>query len=75
MRFYLSTKYGTTIYGIEKNYLIKKRLNIVNRKFYAFRPTFHIRYGLKPFAAFWGSLPFIQELAVTAAFYYLEKRN
>lgn len=47
---------------------------IVQRKYYAIRPTFHIRYGVKPIAAPWGGIPLLREVAVMAAFYYLEKR-
>lgn len=65
-------KIRTTIGEMEK--LFKKlQLKILQRKFYFLRPTFHIRYGVKPLVAFWGCLPLIREFTITAAFYYLEK--
>ena len=62
----------TTVAGVER-VLAESKLKIVHREYYALRPTFHIRYGLKPRRAFWGVFPGLRELAITAAFYYVEK--
>lgn len=62
----------TTVAGLER-VLAECKLKIVQREFYALRPTFHIRYGLIPRKAIWGALPGLREFAITAAFYYVEK--
>ena len=63
----------TTISGVE-SVLAKLPFRIVQRKYYAIRPTFHIRYGVKPVTAAWGRLPLLREVAVMAVFLYVEKR-
>lgn len=63
----------TTISEIEDALSIVS-LNIVQKRFYAIRPTFHIRYGMKPKKAIWGNIPLVREIAVTAAFYFVEKK-
>lgn len=62
----------TTVKEVER-VLAECKLRTLQKEFYAIRPTFHIRYGLKPRQAFWGTLPVLQECAITAAFYYVEK--
>jgi SAM-dependent methyltransferase len=62
----------TTVNSVER-VLADFKLRILQREFYAIRPTYHIRYGLKPRQAFWGALPVLRECAITAAFFYVEK--
>ncbi|MCA9744022.1 MAG: class I SAM-dependent methyltransferase [Deferribacteres bacterium] len=63
----------TTISEVE-SVIAQLPFRILQRKYYAIRPTFHIRYGVKPLPALWGRIPLLREVAVMAAFYYLEKR-
>lgn len=63
----------TSIRQVE-NVLAELPVKILRRRYYALRPTFHIRYGVKPRRAFWGRVPLLRELTVSAAFYYVEKR-
>jgi SAM-dependent methyltransferase len=54
--------------------LVKKfGLRIVHTKYYLFRPTFRIRYGLPPLEAFWGRVPWLNEITVTGVYFLLAR--
>ncbi|MFQ5706457.1 MAG: class I SAM-dependent methyltransferase [bacterium] len=52
--------------------LIKKfDLKVLGAKYYLFRPTFRIRYGLPTLEAFWGKIPWVNEISVTGVYFLL----
>ncbi|MFQ6112738.1 MAG: class I SAM-dependent methyltransferase [bacterium] len=50
-------------------------LRILKSKYYLFRPTFRIRYGLPPLGAFWGKVPWLNEITVTAVYFLLARSS
>lgn len=52
--------------------LVKQfNLQILGAKYYLFRPTFKIRYGLPPLEAFWGPVPWLNEISVLGVYFLL----
>ncbi len=48
-------------------------LRVVGARYFLFRPTFRIRYGLPPLRAFWGVVPLLNEISVTGVYFLLAR--
>lgn len=46
-----------------------------NRRFFLIRPTYQIRFGIKPVRAFWGRVPLISQLLVTGIYCLFGKNS